>query len=81
MEIDDAPHNQLDNRHDQAPPEDGIVDGLIKQLGSISVDKVFTDFLQQDIMAQVVVGQLLDKIKGLQDEVDQAEQTTMTLAS
>lgn len=82
MEVDEVPCNRSDNCCDQTPSEiDNTVNELIKRLGNAGIDKAFTGFLQQDILAQVVVGQLLDKIDGLQSEVDRAKWTTITLAS
>ena len=79
---DKAPHNRSDNHRDQTPAEiDNTINELIKWLGNTGIDKAFTGFLQQDILAQVVVRQLLNKIDGLQNEVDRAKWTTIALAS
>jgi hypothetical protein len=39
-------------------------------LEKVRIDGTFLGFLQQDILAQVVIEQLLDKIDELQEEVD-----------
>jgi hypothetical protein len=82
MEIDEPLRTRTDNRHEQVlPGNDEGTNELVKRLGSNGIDKAFTGFLQQDVLAQVVVGQLLDKIDGLQNEVDSAKRTAITLAS
>jgi hypothetical protein len=81
MEVDEPPRTRADNRHDQRACVDNDVNNIIGRLGNIGIDRAFTDFLQHDLFAQVVVGQLLDKIDSLQNDVERANRTAVTLAS
>jgi hypothetical protein len=82
MEVDNPHHLQVNSHQNQGPinANDGIKE-LIQCLGGICMDKAFTNFLQQDKLAQVVVGQLLDKTDGLQKEATNAKCTAITLVS
>ena len=82
MEIDKPRHSRIDSHQDQmAINVDDSIKELIQHLGEVGVDKAFTNFLQQDVLAQVVVGQLLDRIDGLQKEVTSTKCAAITLAS
>ena len=81
MEVNELPCDRLDNHQDQLPNTNENISELIQQLGNTGIDKALTGVLQQNILAQVVVTQLLDKIDRLQGEAECAKHTTITLAS
>ena len=66
MEVDRPQHND----------EVSIIRGRVGKMG---INPALAESLADNIIAQILVDKLIDKIKGLQDELEQAKCTTTSL--
>jgi hypothetical protein len=54
---------------------------LLQRLERMGIEKSFADFIVNNVMAQIVIKQLLDKIEGLKSELERSKRTNGTLTS
>ena len=79
MEVDDPPKTHRRGEVEREGTD--AVHTLLQRLERTGIEKSFADFIVNDVMAQIVIEQLLDKIEGLESELERSKRTNGMLTS
>jgi hypothetical protein len=79
MEVNDPPKTHCQGEVECEGTD--AVHTLLQWLERTGIEKSFADFIVNDVMAQIVIEQLLDKIEGLESELERSKRTNGMLTS
>ena len=63
------------------PRRDEELDAIVEQLGMMGFDPSLAESLTGNLMAQILADQLIDKVKGLQEEIARSKRAVSSLTS